>query len=243
MFDSIQYRLLRRFYPGGSDRLNGSAYDGKSKLETLFGPEIWRAFCGKIVIDYGCGEGTEALEIARHGAALVIGLDCQERLLAMARSRANATPNLVFTMHVDQQADVIISLDAFEHFDRPNDVLRDMTALLKPDGRVFVSFGWPWYHPLGGHLVSVFPWAHLLFSERALMRWRQDFKSDGATKFEECEGGLNRMTIRRFEELVALSPLRFERMVCVPIRRTRVFHNRFTREYLTATIRCCLVKR
>jgi hypothetical protein len=56
---------------------------------------------------------------------------------------------------------------------------------------------------LGGHLFSVFPWAHLIFSEQALIRWRSDFKSDGATRFSEVAGGLNQMTIRRFERLIA----------------------------------------
>lgn len=74
-----------------------------------------------------------------------------------------------------------------------------MSALLEPKGEVIASFGPTWYHPLGGHLFSVFPWAHLLFSEKALLRWRSDFKTDGATHFGEVAGGLNQMTVDRFE--------------------------------------------
>ena len=57
-------------------------------------------------------------------------------------------------------------------------------------GQVHISFGPPWCHPLGGHLFSVFPWAHLLFTEHALLQWRAGFKHDGATRFGE--GGSTR---------------------------------------------------
>lgn len=87
----------------------------------------------------------------------------------------------------------------------------------------------------------MFPWAHLFFSERALIRWRSDFKNDGATRFQEVAGGLNQMTIRRFEQIVeqsSLSPKRFE---CVPIRKLRTLHTPATREFTTAIVRCELV--
>jgi hypothetical protein len=87
----------------------------------------------------------------------------------------------------------------------------------------------------------VFPYAHLLISEDALVRWRSKYKTDGATSIEAS--GLNRMTIGRFEELVAESPLRIERLDAVPIRRLRRLANRLTREFTTATVRCRLVPR
>ena len=243
MLWAIEYRLLRHIFRPDENRMSGAPYKSRSKIEVLLGVEFWKYVVDKTVIDYGCGNGTEVLEIAAHDAKRAIGLDYQERLLAEAKARVNARTNVVFTTCVEEPADVILSLDAFEHFDRPNDVLREMANLLTPEGSVFISFGPTWFHPLGGHLFSVFPWAHLLFSERALMRWRQDFKVDGATKFEECAGGLNRMSIRRFEELVAQSPLKFAEKQLVPIHVVRHLHCRLTREFLTATVRCRLVKR
>jgi len=88
----------------------------------------------------------------------------------------------------------------------------------------------------------VFPWAHLLFSERALCTWRSGFKTDGATRFHEVAGGLNQMTIRRFESLVASSPLKVAHLELVPIKKLRPFHNRLTREFTTALLRCRLTK-
>ena len=74
------------------------------------------------------------------------------------------------------------------------------------------------------------------------MQWRSTFKTDGATRFSEVAGGLNQMTIARFEALVANSPLRFASLELVPIRQLRRFHNRLTREFTTTIVRCRLVK-
>jgi len=108
---------------------------------------------------------------------------------------------------------------------------------------VYVVFGPPWYHLLAGHLFSVFPWAHLLFTEGALIRWRSDFKRDGAKGFNEVEGGLNLMTVRRFERLVQQSRFRFERFETVPIRKLRMFFTPLTREFCTSMVRCTLALR
>jgi SAM-dependent methyltransferase len=141
-----------------------------------------------------------------------------------------------------QNADIIVSIDAFEHFDDPEFILREMDSMLAPDGEVWISFGPTWYHPSGGHLFSVFPWAHLLFSEKALIRWRSDFKHDGATRFSEVGGGLNQMTIARFERIVEASPFQIASLQIVPIQKLKFLHNRLTREFTTAVVRCHLVK-
>jgi SAM-dependent methyltransferase len=244
---TLGYQLLRWLGVNGeTGYCNGSAYAGRSKLEVLMGPRIWKEFEGKVVIDFGCGSGIEAVEIARRGARRVIGLDKQERLLDSARSSARiagVSDKCSFVTQTDEKADVILSLDSFEHFDQPASILRSMRALLKDDGVVLVQFGPPWYHPLGGHLFSVFPWAHLIFTEQSLIRWRSDFKTDGATRFSEVEGGLNQMTIRRFNRLVGESDFRFQSFEAAPIRRAGVFSNALTREFLTATVKCRLVPR
>jgi SAM-dependent methyltransferase len=219
-------------------------YEGEGKIEALFGPDIWDQISGKVVLDFGCGMGMEAIEVARHGASHVIGLDIQESDLAQARARrAKAgVSNCTFVSACDSKVDVILSIDSFEHFSNPDQILKEMARLLKPDGRVIVSFGPPWYHPRGGHL-PLFVWAHLLLSEKALMTWRSQYKTDNATRFHEVAGGLNQMSIRKFERLVADSPLRFESFRAVPIRPARRLHCWLTRELLTSTVRCTLVHR
>ncbi len=176
----------------------------------------------------------------------MIGIDIREDILQVARQKAlsvGVQDTCVFASSTIEVADVVISVDAFEHFADPAGVLHAMNTLLQPSGEVLVSFGPTWFHPLGGHLFSVFPWAHLVFSERALIRWRSTFKTDGATRFNEVAGGLNKMTIAKFEELVADSPLKFASLELVPIKKLKNIHNRLTREFTTAIVRCRLVKR
>lgn len=244
---AIGYNLLRRINPGGrKDPCDGSAYVGGSKMEILLGANIWDEVTGKVVLDFGCGSGREAVEMAARGARQVIGLDLREDLLDAARraaERAGVSQRCHFTTRTDERADVVFSLDSFEHFDDPAAVLRTMRRLVKDAGRVVIEFGPPWYHPLGGHLFSVFPWAHLVFSERCLLRWRADFKDDGATRFGEIEGGLNQMTVRRFRRLVGESDFDFAHFELVPIRKLRALMTPLTEEFCTAVVRCRLVPR
>lgn len=242
---NLGYHILRVIAPGEPARMNGAAYAGRSKAEVLLGDEIWRQVRDKIVIDFGCGPGADAIEIAQRGARHVYGIDILDRWLELARAEATRVNcgNVTFCSAPPERADVIVSIDTFEHFADLASVLDGMAGALKPDGCVLISFGPTWYHPLGGHLFSVFPWAHLIFGEEALCRWRSHIRNDGARRFCEVEGGLNQMTIRRFERIVESSPLRVEWLQAVPIRAVRLLHNRLTREFFTAVVRCKLVPR
>jgi hypothetical protein len=81
------------------------------------------------------------------------------------------------------------------------------------------------------------------YGEAAHVRCRARFKHDGATCFGEVEGGLNQMTIRRFQKLVAASLLAFESFEAVPIRRLRALATPLTRELFTSYVRCRLKPR
>jgi SAM-dependent methyltransferase len=139
-------------------------------------------------------------------------------------------------------ADVIISLDAFEHFDDPAAILETMHTIVKPEGCVLAAFGPTWYHPLGGHIFSVFPWAHCVFSEYAMVTWRSGLPGKRPTKSVR-EAGLNQMTLRRFERFVAESPFEFASFEAVPIRRLRMIASYPLREFTTSIVRCQLVSR
>jgi len=242
---AVGYRILRIIAPAEPASMDGSSYAGRSKIDVLLGEKVWQDIKGKVVVDLGCGTGAEAIELAQRGAAQVYGIDILERLLVVAREKAVKANchNVKFSKTAPEAADVIVSMDAFEHFADPATILNLMAGMLKPNGCAFASFGPTWYHPLGGHLFSVFPWAHLIFGEEALCKWRSHIRHDRAQKFSEVEGGLNQMTIRKFECLVESSPFRFEWLETVPIRAARAMHNRFTREFFTAVVRCKLVPR
>jgi SAM-dependent methyltransferase len=241
MLDNWQYLILKRIAPPPADEFGPRA--AESKLKQLLGEDFFSAIQDKVVVDFGCGGGADSIEMARIGARRVIGVDIREEVLRVGREnaeRAGISGKCVFTTRCEEAADIVVSVDAFEHFEDPGLILRLMAELIGPEGEVYVSFGPTWYHPLGGHLFSVFPWAHLLFSEKALLRWRSDFKNDGAKKFGEVAGGLNQMTISRFEALVAASPLEAIDLTPVPIRRLQPVHFGWTREFTTAVVRCRL---
>jgi SAM-dependent methyltransferase len=246
MLNDMQYRILRKIAPGDSHAINRSAYDGNSKIRVSLGDDLLTLIRDKTVIDFGCGDGVATLDLARYGAKKVIGLDIRKSVLDKAANNAAAAglgDRCEFSTSTGTKAEMIVSLDAFEHFSDPAAILEIMHNLLKPGGCVRVSFGPTWYHPLGGHIFSVFPWAHLLFSEAALIRWRANIRPDGATRFSEVEGGLNQMTIARFERLVSASKFRFEALETVPIRALRSLHCRLTREFTTAIVRSKLVSK
>lgn len=244
----LAYWFLKRYWPGGQNvpMSNGDPYAerGVSKLKTLFGDDIFDQLRGKVILDFGCGDGSNAIELAQNGCTRVIGLDIREHILEKARRTAESagvSDRCIFTSQWSEPVDVILTTDAFEHFAEPAKMLALMGALLKPDGYLLVEFGYPWYHPLGGHTFSVFPWAHFVFTESALMRWWSDFKTDGATRFHEIDGGLNKMTVRRWERVVAESGFKFKTYDLVPIRPVRRLHCYLTREFFTSIVRARLI--
>ena len=187
--------LLRGFAPSEASSLHpGDPHSGLRPADTLaerFGPDFQGAVAARTVIDFGSGTGADAVEIARMGAARVIGVEIRAELRAQAAERAERAgcgDRCIFVERPAEPTDVVISNDAFEHFDDPAGVLRDMAGLIGPDGKVFVAFGPPWLHPRGGHLFSAFPWAHLIFTEACLIRWRARFRKDGARRFAEVPG-------------------------------------------------------
>lgn len=243
---TLGYQLLTWIAPREeSGGLTGNAYRDKSKLEALLGSAILEEIQGKTVLDFGCGPGAEAIEMALRGARRVIGVDIRESFLETARARAaeaGVADRCVFTTTPQEPVDVVVSLDSFEHFGDPSAILRIMETYLTPRGKVVASFGPPWYHPYGGHLFSVFPWAHLVFTERALLRWRKRFRP-GQTARTITECGLNKMTVSRFERLIEESPFRFERCDIRPIRGHQWLTAPIVREFGTSVVTCTLVKR
>ena len=240
----VGYRLLRQLVKISPGNEVTTAYDGLSKMEVFFGPNIWQDLADKTVLDFGCEAGIEAIDMAQHGVRRVIGLDIREEPLKAAREaakKAGLEDACVFTTKTDEKVDVVVSLDAFEHFADPAAMLKVMRRLLKEDGYILTCFGPTWYHPLGGHGFSIFPWAHLLFTESVMMRWYREESGKPAYHFNEVSGGLNQLTVGAFEKIVAKSEFKFESMEPVPIRKLRFIANRVTREFTTAVVKCKLV--
>jgi SAM-dependent methyltransferase len=240
----LGYRLLRRLIKVSPGNEITTAYDGKSKMEVFFGAAIWKELANKTVVDFGCEGGVESVDMAQHGVKRVIGIDIREAALENARQRAKEaglSDNCTFTTKLEEKVDVIVSLDAFEHFHDPLEMLGIMRELLKDDGYVLACFGPTWYHPLGGHGFSIFPWAHLIFTESVLMRWYRQDSGISAYRFTDVVGGLNQLTVKRFEKIVSESEFEFASFEPVPIRKLKRVANRMTREFTTAVVKCKLI--
>ena len=239
----LSYRFLKHRYPGGRGvpMSEGDPFKerGISKLALYSGDDQLVGLRDKIVVDFGCGSGSNALELAELGCKRVVAVDIQKNVLAVGRrgaERRGLLHKVEFVSSFEDKADVVLTTDAFEHFADPAAILRIFGRILAQDGYAMVQFGPTWYHPLGGHLFSVFPWAHLIFTEGSLIRWRSDFKSDGATRFEECAGGLNKLTIARWEALVKESGFVQSHYELRPVRAVQALHCRLTRELFTSVV-------
>lgn len=181
---------------------------------------------GNTVLDFGCGLGLQSIALSKLGAHRVIGLDTNARAIQQATKlakEAGVDAAVIFTEALPQEyfgsVDVVISQNAMEHFSDPERVLGEMVKALKPDGRLLITFGPPWFAPYGSHMhfFTKIPWVNLFFSESSVMSARARFRGDGASRYEEVESGLNRMTLRKFERILkskALEP-EFLRYRCV----------------------------
>jgi SAM-dependent methyltransferase len=210
---------------GDSDTGEWDIDNALSILDSVF-PYFSEAIKGKEILDFGCGSGFQSLALAKNGAKLVLGVDINENALERARdnSRILNLSNVVsFANKLDNQKkgefDIIISQNSFEHFNSPAEILNEMKSVLKDNGIIFITFGPPWFAPYGSHtqFFARIPWVNLFFKERVVIAVRSLYRNDGARKYEEVEGGLNKMTVNKFEKLISDSGLKikFKKYDCI----------------------------
>jgi SAM-dependent methyltransferase len=172
-------------------------------------PHLGKLVRNRDVLDYGCGFGDQAAAMAREFGARVTGLDTHAGILAAARECYGHLAR--FTNGLDGETyDVVVSQDAMEHFDEPRVALSAMARALRPEGLILLTFGPPWWAPYGAHMrfFCPIPWLQLCFSEKTVMAVRTRYRHDGAKRYQEVEGGLNKLSLRRFERIVHGSGLR-----------------------------------
>ncbi len=245
--ESILYALTKRLYL----RNMGQSEEMTQALSSVDSYAGYRQEClGKIlsaanqygvelknrdVLDLGCFDGAISQGYLNAGAASVIGIDIDEPAVRSAQKKF-AGDRLDFRVSgtdsfpVDDNCiDTIVCYDVFEHVQFPEPILNECFRVLRPGGKLLIGT-WGWYHPFAPHLWSTMPvpWAHVLFSERTLLRtcrrvyqsdWYRpnmhDFDNQGQRipdKFTNESipvSYLNKFLIRDFEQAFRKSPLKY----------------------------------
>jgi len=231
---SIAERILTLLSrdPGAGDYASTLEHE-RATVENALGT-LTRAFpcfdqlvSGRRVVDFGCGYGFQSLALATKYDCTVVGIDTNPKGIAKAQDLARSTNLPESKVSFVERAtvammgtfDVVISQNSFEHFGDPTAILDQMKSLLAPSGKILITFSPPWLSPYGSHMhfFTRVPWVNVLFPENAVMAVRRRYRDDGARRYEEVESGLNKMTVGRFERIVASSRLEvdFKRYRCV----------------------------
>jgi SAM-dependent methyltransferase len=105
----------------------------------LYHAAEFRKHQGERVLEVGCGTGADLLQFAKHGA-LATGVDLTTNHVELARIRVGELAvvhkadarQLPFE---DQSFDYVYSHGVLHHCDEPEQVVREMTRVLRPGGR------------------------------------------------------------------------------------------------------------
>lgn len=139
------FRRVRRLIDRGIGEFNRSG-----DIHHFYDPR------GKIVLDYGCGDGFLAVHLVERGAREVVGIDISETQVEEARARAASAgiadrarfqvADAHRTGLPDASFDLVVGLAILHHLELEN-ALAEIRRLLRPSGRpVFLE---PlWHNPL-----------------------------------------------------------------------------------------------
>ncbi|MFC4102940.1 class I SAM-dependent methyltransferase [Paenibacillus xanthanilyticus] len=196
-----------------TQRWHAQGYDESMAFVSRYGGELveWlNAKAGERVLDWGCGTGDLAAELARTGA-VVTGIDGSADMIARARVKY---PQLDWRVadgqsYVSEEpADAIFSNAALHWMTDAEGAAASMSASLRPGGRLVAEFGaagnirlirealgaswtaalapgapaWPWYFPTVGEYASLL--------ERAGLEVRTALRVDRPTPLSDGEQGM-----------------------------------------------------
>jgi len=207
---------------------------------------------GRDVLDFGCGSGTLSLLAAESGAKSVTGIDLNPTLIEQAKQlcavrQPCAQPQFIAAANSkqidlpDNSVDLILCFDVLEHILDYREIIGEWRRVLRTGGQVFIWWV-PWLNPYGHHVESLvpIPWAHVFFSERALIgacariydlpefkpRW-WDLDESGKKKPNKWQNltelpELNKLSIGEFEGLCRQSGLHITSREIVGFGRSRL---------------------
>jgi SAM-dependent methyltransferase len=255
--ERILLRLSRK--PGSSEYAGATlkyTVDNALDFPRKTIPDLLDHIRDKTVLDYGCGPGFQAVALANRGAKAVVGVDINETWLerAAALAAAHQCGDRVSFRHASdflsessshEQFDVVFCCGSFEHFADSAKELANMKRLVKPGGKILITFAEPWLSPHGSHMDNFckLPYVNVFFSESTVMAVRSRFKDDGATRYEDIKSGLNKMTLAKFERIVRASGLTIKHRNYFATKNLPAVRNiPLLREFLVSAVTCILVK-
>ena len=192
--NSKEFLFLMRFF-------NHGKMENPRFFRRLGNPDIK----GCDVLEVGCGTGSLAIYMVKElGAAHVLAIDIEKDNIAFAQANlAHNYPELAgrveyrFLELTEQSLkgkyDCVVAKDMFEHVIQFKEFFETLYSTLKPGGRLLSGFGPLYESPRGGHAVTRFPFDHLIFSERYLIkRLNKRYNRDCKTIIEY---GLNKLKL------------------------------------------------
>lgn len=222
-------------------------------------------FEGKRILDVGCGGGGKSLALLKYHPRELIGIDMDPHFIDKAKQYARQFEGRASFICADaSQApledaslDVLTLLDAFEHVSQPEKILAEAHRVLKPGGRVLISFP-PYYHPQGAHVSDLipFPWVHLFFTEEALSKayihlsyLRKDGEKRRKLKFTQTGklfkmDYINHMTVKKAEAILKKVDFQLKYFKLIPLRKivAPLVKLKCTREFFIHTVAIVLEK-
>jgi SAM-dependent methyltransferase len=180
------------------------------------------------VLDYGCGWGGETLWLASRVRS-ACGVDIDPDAIAQARQALakSGITNCSFVHSsdgrlpfADNQFDVVLSTDTFEHVMDLELAFSELLRVLRPGGVLLSRFGPLFYSPHGYHLywACQVPYAHLLFGLAGVLALR-NARAPRARQAENWrEMGLNGRRYRDFKRAAVKAGFEIERLDPIPVR-------------------------
>jgi len=148
----------------------------------------------KKVLEVGCGYGSHLVYAVQKGAKFVCGVEPNKKSIEIAQNIISkkypeANRRIMFyngflsdlpNNYTD--FDICTSFAVFEHVQNPTNLLIEISNRLKKGGKTYLGIAPLYYSFWGDHkrtLVpfgNIFPWAHLLFSEKYIIKHRNKLR-------------------------------------------------------------------
>ena len=179
--DASQDRLEEKYIEGESEfeqHFSNMKFYSIARASFAYRDELlFDGVKGTVALDYCCGNGEVALEMAKRGAAKVVGIDISPVAVENARALAKAADldavcefqvmDAEHTEFSDGTFDVIHEYGALHHLDLPV-AFRELSRILKPDGKLVCTEALRhnplihWYRKRTPHLRTQWEVEHIL---------------------------------------------------------------------------------